>query len=288
MTFTGTLAAINTALDGLLLDTGNSFQGNASLTISVNDLGNTGGPALNTASVIAITVEPGQTDPGNTDTPDTTPPDPGGIPIDPNPAEPPVEEPAPEQALDLTPNTDTRGRTRPATQGSITPPVEISTPESQFFEVMAEKLQEIPVDILETVINKIDIPRTLLPIASNFAMWNAIDAMLDELDDSYTESQTDDMIMANVVRGATWSLSAGFVAWVLRGGALIAAAMTSIPIWKGLDPLPIIAMSKRERKRRKEEEQVDKQEEDSLQQEIGALIDDAKLASRPQAQDRDS
>ena len=276
MTFTGTIAAINTALDGLQLVTGNSFQGNASLTLSVNDLGNTGGPALTTASVIAITVDANQTVSGDTNPSGTTPPGPDDKPITTDTVEPPVDEPVQESPLNLTPNTDTRGRTRAGATESALDSYEESS-ESQFFDVLAEKLQEIPADVLDKVINKIDMPKAVLPIVSNFAMWSAIDAMLNELDDHYYQSQSSDVVIANVVRGATWSLSAGFVAWILRGGSLIAAAMSSIPIWKGLDPLPIIAMSKRERKRLEEEKLVDKQEEDSLQHEIGEIIDDARL-----------
>ena len=293
MTFTGTLAAINTALEGMQLDTGSNFQGNLNLTISVDDLGNTGGPALVTTNTLAISVDAVQTDPGQPIIPGNNPPVAAVDPVDADPVattagETPQAPPSQGQALELEPNTDTPSRTPAVSQEQAAPAVAPPVPENQFFEVLAEKLQAIPADILKTVINKIDIPTPMLPIASNLAMWNAIDAMLEELDDNYTESQTHEMIMANVVRGATWSLSAGFVAWILRGGTLLAAAMSSIPIWKGLDPLPIIALSKRERKRRDAEHDVDKQEEDSLQQEIGELIDGAKLADKYQTRDSDT
>jgi hypothetical protein len=42
MTFTGTIANINTALNGLVFSPTTNFQGSASLTIATNDLGNTG------------------------------------------------------------------------------------------------------------------------------------------------------------------------------------------------------------------------------------------------------
>ena len=287
MTFTGTITAINAALEGLQLVTGTVFQGNVSLTLSVNDLGNTGGPSLNAASVIAISVSGDPSSTGNTNPPDTTPPGPDENPIDTDPVEPPMDDPVQESSLDLTPNTDTRGRTRAGTQETAPASFEEESSENRIFDVLAGKIQEIPADVLDTAINRIDIPKTILPIASNFAMWSAIDAMLNELDDNYARSESSDLVMANVVRGATWSLSAGFVAWILRGGSLIAAAMSSIPLWKGLDPLPIIAMSKHDRKKLEEEKLVDKQEEDSLQQEIGEMIDGAKLADKSATQDKD-
>jgi hypothetical protein len=36
-------------------------------------------------------------------------------------------------------------------------------------------------------------------------------------------------------------LTAGIVAWVLRSGALLTSLMSTIPLWKGYDPLPILA-----------------------------------------------
>jgi len=36
-------------------------------------------------------------------------------------------------------------------------------------------------------------------------------------------------------------LTAGVVAWILRSGALLSSLMSTIPLWKGYDPLPILA-----------------------------------------------
>jgi hypothetical protein len=36
-------------------------------------------------------------------------------------------------------------------------------------------------------------------------------------------------------------LTAGIVAWAMRGGALLSSLMSTIPLWKGYDPLPILA-----------------------------------------------
>jgi uncharacterized repeat protein (TIGR01451 family) len=57
MTFTGTITAINAAINGLRYDPANGFTGVASVTITTNDLGNSGagGPQTDTDTV-AITV----------------------------------------------------------------------------------------------------------------------------------------------------------------------------------------------------------------------------------------
>ena len=57
MTFTGTIANINTALDGLTFDPTFNFSGAASLQIITDDQGNTGvGGPLTDDDTIAITV----------------------------------------------------------------------------------------------------------------------------------------------------------------------------------------------------------------------------------------
>ncbi len=56
MAFTGTLAAVNTALDGTSYAPNVNFVGAATLTVLTSDLGNTGGTAKLDTDVIAITV----------------------------------------------------------------------------------------------------------------------------------------------------------------------------------------------------------------------------------------
>ncbi len=59
MTFTGSIAAINTALSGLRFDPTANFSGPALLTLNTNDLGNSGtGVALSDTDAVAIAVNP--------------------------------------------------------------------------------------------------------------------------------------------------------------------------------------------------------------------------------------
>src|SRR5262249_50263108 len=59
MTFTGQIASINAALNGLVFNPTRGFNGSASLTITTNELGNTGGGGpLSDADSVTITVNP--------------------------------------------------------------------------------------------------------------------------------------------------------------------------------------------------------------------------------------
>ena len=50
------------------------------------------------------------------------------------------------------------------------------------------------------------------------------------------------------MKGAGLTLTTGFVAWMVRGGALVAGLMTSLPTWRHIDPVPILNMNKEEKK----------------------------------------
>src|SRR5207253_3107403 len=57
MTFTGTMSAINTALDGMTFTSTANFNGTGSVQIATNDQGNTGsGGSLSDTDVVSVTV----------------------------------------------------------------------------------------------------------------------------------------------------------------------------------------------------------------------------------------
>src|SRR5262249_41565511 len=56
MTFRGTIAAVNTALDGLRYDPKGGYRGPDSLTITTDDLGSGVGGSLTDTEVVAIVV----------------------------------------------------------------------------------------------------------------------------------------------------------------------------------------------------------------------------------------
>jgi hypothetical protein len=49
-----------------------------------------------------------------------------------------------------------------------------------------------------------------------------------------------DRQVGQVVMGSGLALSAGIVAWLLRGGALAASLFSILPAWVSFDPIPIL------------------------------------------------
>jgi len=66
---------------------------------------------------------------------------------------------------------------------------------------------------------------------------------IDEMDEKANAPSTL-VTAAPAIIGA--SLTAGAVTWVLRSGLLISAALSATPLWRPMDPVPILMDSEEE------------------------------------------
>jgi VCBS repeat-containing protein len=107
-------------------------------------------------------------------------------------------------------------------------------------------------------------------IVNSHEFVNELHQLHRDLDDAFNEEQRSENLSVEVTVGASISLTAGIVSWLLRGGSLLASFMSVAPFWKQLDPLPIIgadAIKKRDEKNAidtpdNEDDEKDKQIED--------------------------
>jgi hypothetical protein len=88
--------------------------------------------------------------------------------------------------------------------------------------------------------------------------------LADDLERGVQEREHKTQLIGQVASFSGMALSAGFVAWILRGGALVASFLVSMPAWRHFDPLPVLGMGdsdrrRRDRKIREEAEQEKKQ-----------------------------
>ncbi len=51
------------------------------------------------------------------------------------------------------------------------------------------------------------------------------------------------MALRLALAGTSLGLTVGIVSWLLRGGALLSALLSSMPLWRGFDPLPVLMRS---------------------------------------------
>jgi hypothetical protein len=69
----------------------------------------------------------------------------------------------------------------------------------------------------------------------------------------------------------TLLVSSGLLAALARGGSLAAAALSSLPLWRRVDPLAVLALSEAERWQREQEMRAAQREES-----IGRLLDEGE------------
>jgi hypothetical protein len=80
---------------------------------------------------------------------------------------------------------------------------------------------------------------------SGSELLQMIDEMKSQMDSRFEGSQGLLNLLAKSATGMTLTFSAGIVTWALRGGSVLASMLSSMPLWKGFDPLPIITGSRK-------------------------------------------
>jgi hypothetical protein len=102
-----------------------------------------------------------------------------------------------------------------------------------------------PVEKEEEVVAEVDDYKaqtfTAVQMKSMDALWAAIDNMKQEMADAAAEKASAAEFRVAAAKSSGIVLTAGVVAWILRSGALLSSLMSTIPLWKGYDPLPILA-----------------------------------------------
>ena len=59
-------------------------------------------------------------------------------------------------------------------------------------------------------------------------------------------------------------LSVGYVVWLVRGGVLLSSVLSSLPAWRLVDPLPVLAYTQREPDQNRTEDEDDEESLESL------------------------
>ncbi|RKZ55185.1 MAG: hypothetical protein DRQ44_18120, partial [Gammaproteobacteria bacterium] len=99
------------------------------------------------------------------------------------------------------------------------------------------------------------------------ALWTSIDLIKQQIDENVSENISNVEFRAAAVSSSGVALTAGVVAWILRGGALMSSLISTIPLWKGYDPLPILAYK---------DEDEDEDEEDVVEENIPTSLEEMR------------
>jgi hypothetical protein len=101
-------------------------------------------------------------------------------------------------------------------------------------------------------------------LAAGHKLAEHLTRLAGNLERAIEERENQARLLGRVASFSGMALSVGFVAWILRGGALLASFLVSMPAWRHFDPLPVLGSAgrdrrKRDRKVREEHEQENKE-----------------------------
>jgi hypothetical protein len=99
---------------------------------------------------------------------------------------------------------------------------------------------------------------------SAFATARPLAAQMDAMAKQMAAAEAGQGATIRTVSQIAMAMTAGYVVWSLRGASLLASLLTSIPLWRSLDPLPIlesraakplVEKARRKHKRKKDEDE---------------------------------
>jgi hypothetical protein len=97
-------------------------------------------------------------------------------------------------------------------------------------------------------------------------LWQALDDMQRQMS-GLDESSNRSFLISSVTGGSGLLLTTGLISWVLRGGALASTLLSTVPLWRGVDPLPLLAGRKKKKKKEKaitDTQLIDRSQESDL------------------------
>ena len=74
--------------------------------------------------------------------------------------------------------------------------------------------------------------------------------LADNLERALQEREHQGLHLGQVASVSGMALSVGFMAWILRGGALLTSFLVSMPAWRHFDPLPVLGSVGKDRRER--------------------------------------
>lgn len=106
----------------------------------------------------------------------------------------------------------------------------------------------------------------------------AVDESRQQIEQAFLEQQKQQEMIAAV----SLSLGTGLVLWALRASSLLFALFSVLPLWRGVDPLPILENVEKKKKQLARQKK-DRKSEDSSAGEVGYLFDH-QTSSRSQGE----
>ncbi len=137
---------------------------------------------------------------------------------------------------------------------------------------MAEESPEVLEDVRRAqVMEPLSSPVKKM-LESGRKMAANLDRLADDLTRSMQEREQQAQLMGRMASFAGLTLTAGFSAWVLRGGSVMLSFLVSMPVWRYFDPMPVLGMNRRDRQKFDQQARAAQQQENSQFGGLGRVV----------------
>jgi hypothetical protein len=113
--------------------------------------------------------------------------------------------------------------------------------------------------------------KTMLAVGHKFA--ERLAQLGDDLERAVQEREHRAHLMGQAASFSMIALTAGFVAWLLHGGSLLASFLVTLPAWRRFDPLPVLGTSGQDRRKRNRKKREDTERENEQFRGLGRVLD---------------
>ncbi len=104
-------------------------------------------------------------------------------------------------------------------------------------------------------------------------MMEALDRVREEMTEDAESQAFDTKLTKSVAEGAVLATSFGLLSILSRAGSLAASVLSALPMWRRVDPLAVLSISKEERMRREQDLRDAEKAENREEQGVARLLD---------------
>ncbi|MGB0911081.1 MAG: Ig-like domain-containing protein, partial [Nitrospirales bacterium] len=184
----------------------------------------------------------------------------------PSPEPEPELEPTPEsEGEEIPETTTTASKPSPGPQGPVTPALLPDDPRTQtrssaesentfgvghaahnsFGDLSDSHLRELTSANVLGLSNSLSGPIRTFDLGKSAStvpieLSHQLDVLAEQLHETIQQNQADSEMVSGMTTGTGVTLSAGYVAWMLRGTSLLTSLFASLPAWGNFDPLPVL------------------------------------------------
>jgi len=110
--------------------------------------------------------------------------------------------------------------------------------------------------------------------------------LADNLERAMEQREQQGLLLGRVASFSGMALSVGFVAWILRGGALLASFLVSMPAWRHFDPLPVLGSAGKDRRERVRKAHEEDEQESRQFRSLDRVLDKSTKPAKGQEMGR--